>query len=519
MGSTRREFLRQVAGAGGYRAAYLSMQALGLMGTAAVAEPLTLAHGEAHGTRVVILGAGVAGLSAAWELGRAGYGCVVLEARDRVGGRNWTIRNGTALEMTDGTRQVCAFDPGLYWNAGPARIPSHHQSVLGYCRELSVPLEVEINTSRGARLYNPAANGGRPVEMRQAHNDVRGEIAELLGKAINRGSLDEELTAQDKERMLAFLRTYGDLSPDLVFRGSSRSGYRSLPDAGAEAGVRRDPLPLSTFLDIDLWNAVLFEEGFDFQATMFQPVGGMDMIPAAFAARLGDAVRLGCEVTAIRRRDDGVTVAFTDRRSGRSATVDADYCVVTIPLGVLRAIDCDFSAVHRAAVRGVDYGDAVKIAWESRRFWEIDDHIYGGLSWVKGPTTMAWYPSDRLFSHRGILLGAYAFGASADDLASRPLAMQFDMSRAAVEGLHPGHGRELEKPMAIAWSKVPYTLGITPRYAAENDANYVALCEPDGPFHFAGEHLSHVGAWQEGAILSARRAVNALDRHRRCRAC
>jgi monoamine oxidase len=517
MGSTRRDFLRQVGSIGGYRATYLSMQALGLIGTAAAAEPLALSRGEAHGTKVVILGAGVAGLSAAYELGKAGYECLVVEARDRVGGRNWSIRRGAQLVMNDGTRQVCEFDPEMYWNAGPARIPSHHEAVLGYCQELGVALEVEINTSRGARLYNPAANGGRAVEMRQAHNDVRGEIAELLGKAINRGALDKELTAQDKERMLTFLQMYGDLSPDLVFKGSTRSGYRSLPDAGGEAGERRDPLPLSTFLDIDLWNAVLFEEGFDFQATMFQPVGGMDRIPMAFAAKLGPVVRLNSEATAIRRRNDGVTISYTDKLSGKPATVEADYCIVTIPLKVLEAIDNDFAATHLAAVKGVTYGNAIKIAWQSRRFWEIDDHIYGGISWVKGPTALVWYPSDHLFSQKGILLGGYVTRNEVDALAVRPLQEQFDLSRAAIEGLHPGHGHELEKPMAIAWSKVPYSLGIAARYTTDHDSNYAVLSEPDGPFYFAGEHLSHVGAWQEGAILSARRAINALDRRRRAR--
>src|SRR3984885_2871621 len=211
MGNTRRDFLRQVAGAGGYRATYLTMQAMGLLGTVAAAEPLTLERGAAHGTKVIILGAGVAGLSAAYELGKAGYACTVLEARDRVGGRNWTIRRGTKLDMTNGSRQACEFDPDMYWNAGPARLPSHHQAVLGYCRELGVALEVEVNTSRGALLLNPAANGGRPIEMRQAVNDARGEISELLGKAVNRGALDQELTGHDKERMLAFLKEYGDL--------------------------------------------------------------------------------------------------------------------------------------------------------------------------------------------------------------------------------------------------------------------------------------------------------------------
>src|SRR3982074_1434513 len=197
--STRRDFLRHVAGVGGYRATYLTMQAMGLMGAAAEAEPLTLEKGTAPRTKVVVLGAGGAGLWAAYELGKAGYDVTVLEARDRVGGRNWTVRGGAKLEMTDGTRQVCEFDSDLYWTSGPARLPSHHQAVLGYCRELGVPLEVEVNTSRGALLLNPDANGGKPIEMRQAINDARGEISELLAKALDSGALGGELTARDKE--------------------------------------------------------------------------------------------------------------------------------------------------------------------------------------------------------------------------------------------------------------------------------------------------------------------------------
>ncbi|MCL2429392.1 MAG: NAD(P)/FAD-dependent oxidoreductase [Alphaproteobacteria bacterium] len=515
MSGTRRDFLQQAGSIGGYRATYLTMQAMGLLSTAATAEPLTLQRGGAHGTKVVILGAGVAGLSAAYELGKAGYDCVILEARDRVGGRNWTIRRGTRLDMNDGTRQLCEFDPEMYWNAGPARIPSAHQAVLGYCREFGVALEVEINTSRGARLYNPAANGGKPIEMRQAHNDVRGEISELLGKALNRGALDEELTAQDKERMIAFLQTYGDLTPDLKFKGSTRSGYDRLPDAGDQAGQRRDPVDLRTLLDVGLWSAVLFEEGFDFQATMFQPVGGMDRITAAFAKKLGAVIRLTSEVTAIKRRDNGVTIAYTDKRSGNRKSLEAAYCIVTIPLKVLEGIDNDFSPAHRAAMHEIEYSDAVKIAWQSRRFWEIDDQIYGGISWVTGPTALVWYPSDRLLSQKGVLLGGYATRADADALAPKPLKEQLELSRAAIEGLHPGRSHELEKPMAITWSKVPYSLGIAPRYKTGHDPHYAVLSAPDGPFFFAGEHLSHVGAWQEGAMLSARRAINMMDTLRR----
>jgi monoamine oxidase len=517
MAETRRDFLTKVAALGGYRGVYLTMQAMGLLNTAAAAEPLALETGKAHGARVAILGAGDAGLSAAYELGKAGYACTVLEVRDRVGGRNWTVRHGTEIDMTDGTRQRCAFDPGLYWNSGPARLPSHHQAVLGYCRELRVALEVEVNTSRGARLQNPAANGGAPIEMRQAINDTRGEISELLGKAVRRGALDQELTPHDKDRMLAFLRDYGDLSEDLVYQGSSRSGFKTLPGAAEQVGVPRDPVPLGTLLDEEMWTAMLFEEGFDFQATMFQPVGGMDHIPKAFARRLGPVVRLGCEVTAIRRTESGARVEYRDKRTGKSAAIEADYCLVTIPLKVLKDIKADFARPYAAAIGAVEYGNAIKIAWEAPRFWESEDHIYGGISWVKGATALVWYPSDRFFSAKGILLGAYTSRDSVDALASKPLAEQFDLSRTAIDALHPGHGKDVRKPMGIAWSKIAHSLGIAARWRSDQDSEYALLNQPDGPFYFAGEHLSHVGAWQEGAILSARRAINMIDAHRRAR--
>ena len=510
---TRRSFLSAVAAAGGYAATFLTMQALGVIPMASAA-PLRLQRGVHHGTPVVILGAGIAGLSASYELGRAGYNCTVIEARGRSGGRNWTLRRDTELPMLDGTRQRCEFDSGLYWNAGPARIPAQHQMVLGYCRELGVALEVEVNATRAARLVNPNANGGRPIQMRQAVNDTRGAIAELLAKAIGRGALDQELTAHDRERVLAFLVQYGDLSPDLLYKGSARSGDRMAPD-GSTAGMPRDPLSLRVLLDEDLWNGVLFEELIDQQATMFQPVGGMDRLPAAFAARLEGVIRHNCEVTAIRRNGPGVSVEYRNSLSGERSRVDARYCIVTIPPMVLAKIPCDFSAPYREALGNFAGLASVKIAWQARRFWEQDFGIYGGISWVHGPTSMVWYPSAELFSDQGVLTGAYTNGDLGAWLSGKSLQDQFELSRQSVERLHPGHGHELRKPMAIAWSKIAYSLGEAAVYRDGASADPGLLNRPDGPFYFAGDYLSPIGTWQESAIASARHAINLLEEHRR----
>ena len=105
------------------------MQSLGLLAIPeASAESSKLRLVDGKGTRVVILGAGIAGLVAAYELGKAGYPCTLLEARERCGGRNWTIRSGSNIEFTSGVRQTCTFDEGNYFNAGPARLPSIHRT-------------------------------------------------------------------------------------------------------------------------------------------------------------------------------------------------------------------------------------------------------------------------------------------------------------------------------------------------------------------------------------------------------
>ena len=386
---SRRQFVQWVGVLGGAGAAYVAMEALGFAPVpASYAGPPPLAPGSGKGVKIVVLGAGIAGLTAAYELQKAGYNVTILEARDRVGGRNWTIRHGTRVMLNDGTQQRCTFDHDLYFNAGPARIPSHHQAVLGYCREFGIELQVEVNSNRSALLLNERVNHGQPLQQRQVINDTRGHVSELLAKAIRRGALDQEMTATDKERIVEFLRVYGDLSPDLFYKGSTRSGYRALPGASFDTGVRRDPVDLRLLLDENLWTGVVFEDIFVMQATMLQPVGGMDRIPAAFEKRLHAQIRLGAQVRQIRKLPKGVRILYD--RSGAASSITADYAIVTIPLPVLAGIDNDFSSLFRQAIKSTAYDNAVKIAWESPRFWETEAHIYGGISFVNRETRLIW---------------------------------------------------------------------------------------------------------------------------------
>jgi monoamine oxidase len=510
--TTRRDFLTQVGRAGGFGATYLIMQSLGLLPVPpSEASELHLPQGSGTGKTVVILGAGIAGLVSVWELSKAGYNCVVLEARSRPGGRNWTIRNGTRVEMTDGTTQSCTFGEGNYFNAGPARLPSQHVTMLGYCREFGVPLEVEVNSSRSALMQSDGLNGGKPVQERTVVNDTRGHVSELLAKAIHRNSLDQELSAQDKERMLAFLRVYGDLSPDDFYKGSNRSGYGLTPGAGDQSGTLRDPLDMCALLDADLWEGLMYDEQFNWQATMFQPIGGMDRIPAAFEKRVGHMIRFNSPVEQIRKTPTGVRVVYRDKSTGTAESVEANYCICALPFTILRNIDADLSPDVKQVVDGVTYDAGYKIAWESPRFWEKEYSIYGGISFLAQPVNLVWYPSAQLFSERGVLLAGYGI-ENGSALATMNFAAKLDASRRAVEALHPGHSKELAKPVYVCWGRVPYNLGswIQTKEPATY-RGYNRILQPDGPIFFAGDHVSHIIGWQEGAALSAHRAVNLLS--------
>jgi monoamine oxidase len=501
------------------------MQGMGLMeahagmtGGAVSAEP-----GAGKGVKIVILGAGIAGLVSAYELRALGYECTLLECRQRPGGRNWTVRGGDRVTFLDGTTQTCTWDKGNYQNFGPARLPSVHKTMLGYCEKLGVPLEVEVNMTRSAFLQNDKANGGKPVLLRQAENDTRGHVSELLEKAVNQGLLEQDISKEDRQRMLDFLRTYGPLDDTGKYVGSDRAGYSKTAGAGDQTGVLSAPIDMHTLLDENFWQYMLFDEQFDMQATMFQPVGGMDRIPYAFAKALGDVVKYDAPVTEIRKTSKGVKVGYTSH--GSAKTIEADYCICAMPLTILKRTPNDFSAPYKKVIDECSYASAYKIAWESRRFWEQDFNIYGGLENVATGPNPVWLPSGGLFSDRGVLVSGYAFETEGA-FQKLSLAEKFAASRRTVERLHPGYGKELENPIYVPWIRVPFNQGSwIASYGPHQDAytdnvidpGYEQLLQPDGPIYFVGEHVSHIRAWQEGAALSALRAVRMIGQRERAK--
>lgn len=466
--------------------------------------------GVGAGRTVTILGGGIAGMTAAWEMAKLGYGCTILEATARAGGRNRTIRSGDLVNETD-SMQVCTWDvdPDLYFNPGPARIAHHHEFLLGYCREFNVPLEAFINDNRAALLHSPNSLGGQPVIARQVLADIRGNIARLLALAVNQNALDQELSAQDKTNILNMLRGFGDLDGNFNYTGSERAGFPGQENVGSRSrGQRVTPLQLSELISETFWqNRAEFGQGLDQQPTMLQPVGGMDRIADAFASRVAPNLVMQAEVTEIRKIASGARVVYNDVQ-GNPQTIDSDYCICTIPATVLRNIPNDFSTGHANEISNFAYASAAKIAFQSRRFWEQDHNIYGGISWTNQPITQIWYPNNGYGQQNGVVVGSYIFGGGAGTaFANQTPPDRITSTVSQADRVHPNFGTETvggANGISVAWPKVPYQLG------AWGISTPSTLLTADDNIFFAGEHLSILQGWQEGAILSAYHAIDLV---------
>jgi monoamine oxidase len=515
--TSRRDLLSLIGTLAGSAAMYQAMSSLGFASDSGYKGRIELG-GDVRGTSVLILGAGLAGMTAALELRQAGYKVAVLEFDRRAGGRNWTLRGGDTFTELGGFAQTCEFEPGLYFNPGPWRIPYHHRALLDYCKRLGVALEPFFELNHNALLHSSGAFGGRPQRIREIKADFQGAVAELLAKATRQDRLDEAVSTEDKEMLLQALKSWGALDDNYAYKSNLISaryrGYAKAPGGGLDAApVAGELLKLSDILKSRLWRALQAFAVHELQSTMFQPVGGMDMIGKAFAREVGDLIRHDAKVTWIAQDDGGVTVTYLDAKSV-AQTAKADWCVCTIPLSILSQIPIDVGAHMKAAIEAVPYMSAVKIGLQfKRRFWEEDEAIYGGISYTDLPIRQIAYPNMGFNrSGRGVLLGGYIFeGPNAYEFASMPPAER--VARAVTLGsrIHPQYQAEFENGVAVAWHRMPSALGCAGYWTDEaRAAHYDDLCQIDGRIVLAGEHASYLPAWQEGAILSALDAVTRL---------
>lgn len=325
----------------------------------------------------------------------------------------------------------------------------------------------------------------------------------------------------DKTQLQALLKVFGDLEDGQVYDGSTRSGYLVLPGVGTP-GFKVPPRPLAELVKSKFWDHRFYQpEDWEWQRTLFQPRGGMDMIERAMAARLGNRVRLGREVVRVETISSATPRVRVTHRNAATGSgqqeYTADVCVSTIPLPILSRTENNFSADFRRAIGAVPFAPTCKVGWQADdRFWEEDNQIYGGISYIDHPITQMWYPSSGFFERKGVLTGTYNYKDDALSFGGMTPAERLEKAAEGAVLLHPQFNASVPrtKGISIAWQNVPFQGGGWADWKPSQTSEYTRLLRPEGNFWVAGDQVSYLPGWQEGAVLSAQYVVQQLARPR-----
>jgi monoamine oxidase len=446
------------------------------------------------GKRVIIVGAGMAGLVAGYELARAGHDPIILEAQNRVGGRVYTLRK---------------FAPGLYAEAGAMRIPRVHDLTLGYCEHFGLQL-------RPFMMGNPKGLvhvGGRRMTAEQAGlapDDLGFPVAEH-----ERGRSASELWDDITRDLRAMVEADPATGWEHIVREYDSYTLREFLELKGFSEGAIEMYGVMNFVEAGINNAVTEEFREDFGKAyedMQEIVGGSDNLPNAFYRELQDRIRFGAEVHAIDQDPDSVTIHFKTE-SGRYS-VTGDYAIVTLPFSVLRQVEVmtPFSHEKQRAIRQLNYSASTKVLFQVReRIWETEDGIFGGATVTDLPIRRMNYPTPDPTTSRGVLLASYTWDQDAARWGAMDEETRLEEALDDVAKIHPRIRDVYEVGASHAWYDDRYANGAFALFEAGQQTQLQAdIVKPEGRIHFAGEHCSLYHAWIQGALESGLRAARAI---------
>ncbi|MBD3887607.1 FAD-dependent oxidoreductase [Phormidium tenue FACHB-886] len=456
--------------------------------------------------KVVILGAGMAGLCAAYELEKRGHTCVLLEAeRSHIGGRVRTLH----------------FESGLYGEVGASRVSKRHNLTHHYIRECRLQLRPYVMSNVGGyyylrgqqirardsaslnHIYNLTGSeseltpddvletviGSRLAQLNEQ------EKAEIFAEQIHSAAVRE----MDEQSMLQWCKTSG-LSDDAIEMMAAANGFLG---------------------DVMYFSALSFIRVGENYDDMEEIIGGSDRLPAALTDKLKSKPKMGCEVILLERDDEAQKAAAVYLEGNTIQREEGDFVLCTIPFPVLSRLNTPFSAAKHRAIRELSYDSATKVlAVTNSRFWETEDGIYGGSTTSDLPISTIYYPSDNaqikdpaISTNPSVMLASYTMGSQARRLANLPPEERHQVVQQNLAKIHPqinqnGMIRQLD---SWSWDNHPWSLGAWAMLQPYQQTSlYEHVIAPEGRIYFAGEHTSTNQAWMQSALESSLKAVKEI---------
>ena len=232
--------------------------------------------------------------------------------------------------------------------------------------------------------------------------------------------------------------------------------------------------------------------------------GGMDLLPKAFAAHLGDKIHYGAAVVKIEQDAKQATVKFTKDRSLQALSADVVLC--TIPFSVLRKLELPaLSSRKKDLIKRTPYDAVSRVYLQTKnRFWETNG--LNGFAFTKGAIEV-WHPTWSQPGPRGILM-SYARPGEAERITKLKETERISQTVTQLESIFTGLSPNFEHGISKCWTEDEWSRGAW---------GFVGLLEipkataPDGRIYFAGEHLSPAYSWIQGALSTSMQAVKQID--------
>ena len=442
---------------------------------------------KSEARHVIILGAGLSGLSAGLELLNSGYNITILEARARPGGRVYTMRE--------------PFSDGLYAEAGAARIQDTHEWTLRYVKQFNLALDLFFPTEGSFVTYIKGKRIVVPFGQRPAIADLPLVFSEEEKKI--------GLMPSQVKYLFSHIPKIGDpVKPDWTAE-SLRQFEVSIPDFVRQQDASEGLIKMIAFgHDLGSMSMLMLLRDAALGANTkvwYKIRGGNDLLPKAFAAKLSDKIQYGAPVIRIEQDERSVRAVFL--RAGEPQTVSGDYLISTIPLPVMRRIEVSpsLSRQKRAAIDQLDYLPMARVHLQSRRrFWTESGQ--NGWATSDDPLDVWDYTRDQP-GKRGIL-GTYISGRLARQISYQSPSEREDTVLEMMERIHPGIRENFETSASHSWITDPWSLGAGAEFKAGQMTAFAPyLSTPEGRIHFAGDHTSAWNGWMNGAIESGHRAA------------